>query len=60
VIVYVSCDMDLLGMKWNKNGSFVGGALEIIMLEMACGMLCIKEFHGKLLVMVWLVYILIY
>jgi len=30
------------------------------MLEMACGMLCIKEFHGKLLVMVWLVYILIY
>jgi len=20
VIVYVSCDIDLLGMKWNKNG----------------------------------------
>jgi len=20
VIMYVSCDIDLLGMKWNKNG----------------------------------------
>jgi len=29
------------------------------MLEMACGMLSVKEFHGKLLVMVWLVYTLI-
>jgi len=27
MIVYVSCDIALLGMKWNKNGWLVGGAL---------------------------------
>jgi len=32
---------------------------EILMLEIACGMMLVKEFHGKLLVMVWLVYTLI-
>jgi len=32
---------------------------EIMMLKITCEMLLVKEFHGKLLVMVWSMYTLI-
>ena len=41
-------NMYLMSLAWDDNFS-----------EITCGMLMIKEFQGKFLVMVWLVYVLI-
>jgi len=58
-MMYASCDIHVMGMKCNMNWLVVRRWHEIIMLEMTCRMLLVKELHGKLLEMVWLVYILI-
>jgi len=51
----------MLCFAWNETWIFwlVVHWHETIMLETTCGMLLVKEFQGKLLVMVWLVYALI-
>jgi len=41
-------DLYLMCLAWDDNYS-----------EITCGMLMMKEFQGKFLVMVWLVYVLI-
>jgi len=46
------------GMNHRLAGSLYNG-MRFMMLEITCGILLVKEFQGKLLVMVWLVYILI-
>jgi len=53
--VTLTCwEWDEIWLDW-----LVGHWHEIIMLEMTCRRLLAKEFQGKLLVMVWLVYALI-
>jgi len=49
-------EIDVFGVKWNMTW-LVGCALAWdYNVEMTCGMLLVKEFHGKLLMIGCLVY----